>query len=426
LWQEEKVAIVAQGTSTVQTQALDPAHYREVMGHYPTGVTVVTGTSPDGEPVGMVVGTFTAVSLDPPLVAFMPTTTSGTYGLMRDSAAYCINVLAHDQLELCRTMAVPRPGKFDDVAWHLSPHGAPVLDDAVAHIHCRPHDVVPAGDHLIVLCEVQAMEVSRAVTPLLFFQGGYGGFNSRGMSARGDAGLIEAVRLAEVGRSQAERVARALSCETALLVAADDHELTAAVTAYGPNTQVVEPIGVRVPLMPPLGEAYVAWSDEAVVDAWLARASSQEPEVIEKYRRRLAAVRSSGFALSRQRELDRPRYPDLRDAMREYAAGDLTPARERAVRSVIAQSSTFFETIDIQDGETYDLGAVVVPVLGPDGRVALCLRASQLPTGADAETVRGWVATLRGAAAEIAEQLHGSRCDDYWAYLQATPGDFMM
>ena len=412
--------------TTTGPRLLDPALYREVMGHYPTGVTVVTGTSPEGEPVGMVVGTFTAVSLDPPLVAFMPTTTSGTYGLMRDSAAYCINVLAHDQLDLCRLMAVPRPGKFDDVEWTRSPHGAPALHDAVAHIHCRPHDVITAGDHYIVLCEVEAMEVNRPVTPLLFFQGGYGGFSSRGMSAKGDAELIESVRLAEVARPAAERVARDLGCEAAVLVAANDHELTAAATAYGGNVEPLEPLGVRVPLMPPLGEAYVAWADESVVEAWLGRASSQEPGVVDKYRRRLDAVRSRGFAVSRQREEDRPRYTDLKDAMREYAAGALTPARERAVKSVIAASSPFFETIDIEDGETYDLGAIVVPVLGPDDRVALCLRASQLPSGASAATVRGWVSTLRTAADEVSAQLRSSGRDDYSAYLRSMPGDFMM
>jgi flavin reductase (DIM6/NTAB) family NADH-FMN oxidoreductase RutF/DNA-binding IclR family transcriptional regulator len=413
-------------TVTSGSRVVDPAHYREVMGHYPTGVTVVTGTSPDGDPVGMVVGTFTAVSLDPPLVAFMPTTTSGTYGLMRDSAAYCINVLAHDQLDLCRLMAVPRPGKFDDIEWSMSAHGAPALDGAVAHIHCSPHEVVAAGDHLIVLCEVEDMEVHRPVTPLLFFQGGYGGFNPRGLAAKGDADLIEAVRLAEVARPQAERVARSLACESAVLVAANDHELTVALTAYGGNVEAREPLGVRVPLMPPLGEAYVAWADDSLIDAWLGRASSQEPEVIDKYRRRLAAVKSHGFALSRQREDDQPRYSDLAEAMREYAAGDLTPARERAVRTVIAESSAFFETIDIEDGETYDLGAIVVPVLGPEDQVALCLRASQLPQGVGAPTVREWIGTLRKAAAEISEQLYSSSRDEYSAYLRSMPGDFMM
>ena len=192
-------------------------------------------------------------------------------------------------------MAVPRPGKFDDVDWSMSDFGAPVLHDAVAHIHCRTRDVVPAGDHLIVLCEVMSMEVSRPVTPLLFFQGGYGGFNPRGMSATGDADVIAAARLAEVARPQVERLARALECEAAVLVGVNDHELTTAVTAYGGRAEVVEPLGERVPLMPPLGEAYVAWADEDVVESWLGRASSQAPEVVEKYRRRLAAVRQSGL-----------------------------------------------------------------------------------------------------------------------------------
>lgn len=412
-------------TTPSESPPLDAAHYRDVMGHYPTGVTVVTGTSHEGEPIGMVVGTFTAVSLDPPLVAFMPTTTSGTYGLMRDSAAYCINVLAHDQLDLCRLMAAPRPGKFDAVEWAMSPHGAPALKDAVAHIHCRPHDVVTAGDHFIVLCAVEAMEVSRPATPLLFFQGGYGGFNTRGMSAKGDGDLIAAVRQADVARTQADRLARTLGCEVAVLVAANDHELTTAATAYGADAQVLEPLGVRVPLMPPLGEAYVAWAGEPAIEAWLGRASSQEPEVLHKYRRRLASVRERGFAVSRQHEVDAPKYSELHDAMREYATGELTPARERAVREVIAASSTFFETMDIEDGEVYDLGAIVVPVLAPDGQVALCLRASQLPGGVDASTVRTWIATLQEAASAVAHKLE-SDSPLLEAQRYALPGDYMM
>ena len=82
------------------TRSIDPLRYREVMGHYPTGVTVVTGFAEGGEPVGMVVGTFTSVSLDPPLVAFLPTVASQTFARLRTAEAFCINVLAHDQVEL--------------------------------------------------------------------------------------------------------------------------------------------------------------------------------------------------------------------------------------------------------------------------------------------------------------------------------------
>jgi flavin reductase (DIM6/NTAB) family NADH-FMN oxidoreductase RutF/DNA-binding IclR family transcriptional regulator len=411
---------------TGRSPMIEQEQYREVMGHYPTGVTVVTGMSPEGDPIGLVVGTFTSVSLDPPLVAFMPTTTSGTYALMRDSAAYCINVLAHDQLDLCRLMAVPRPGKFDDVAWSVSEDGAPVLHDAVAHIHCRPRDVVEAGDHLIVLCEVRDMRVTRPVTPLLFFQGGYGGFNPRGMSATGDADVIAAVQLAEVARPQVERIARQLACEAAVLVGVNDHELTTAVSAYGGAAEMTAPLGDRVPLMPPLGEAYVAWAGDDVVEAWLGRASSQTPEMVGKYRRRLAAVKERGFAVSSMCDESTPSYGDLKDAMLEYATGGLTPARERAVRSVIADTSRFFETIDVNEDTFYDLGSIVVPVLGPDGQVVLCLRATQLRPGVSGAEVLGWIAALKHAAAAIAEQLEGAGRENYATYLTEYPGNLMM
>lgn len=160
---------------TTVDPAVEPALYREVMGHYPTGVAVVTGF--DGEePVGMVVGTFTAVSMEPPLVAFMPQRSSGTYARLARSQSYCINVVAADQLDLCRAMAGRAEDKFDAVTWATSPYGAPQLADAVAHVHCRAVQEVEAGDHWITLCEVLAMEVTRPVTPLLFFQGAYGQF----------------------------------------------------------------------------------------------------------------------------------------------------------------------------------------------------------------------------------------------------------
>lgn len=159
---------------TVSAQ-IEPAVYREVMAHYPTGVAIVTGF--DGEePVGMVVGTFSAVSMDPALVSFMPQRSSGTYARLAGASSYCINVIAADQLALCRTIAGPGEHKFDGVAWHASEYGAPQLDDAVAHVHCRPYQEIEAGDHFIVLCAVDAMAVTRPAAPLLFFKGGYGEF----------------------------------------------------------------------------------------------------------------------------------------------------------------------------------------------------------------------------------------------------------
>jgi flavin reductase (DIM6/NTAB) family NADH-FMN oxidoreductase RutF len=146
------------------------------MGHYPTGVAIVTAFH-DDEPVGLVVGTFTAVSMEPPLVAFMPMKSSRTYARLAAADAYCINVVAADQLDLCRTIAGGGEDKFDQVSWAPSAYGAPQLADAVAYVHCRPTQQVEGGDHWIVLCSVDAMEVTRPVTPLLFLQGTYGEFS---------------------------------------------------------------------------------------------------------------------------------------------------------------------------------------------------------------------------------------------------------
>jgi len=174
-------------------QQIDPSLYREVMGHYPTGVAVVTGFDASSEhvgqagapePVGLVVGTFSAVSMDPPLVCFMPQRTSSTYARLAGAASYCVNIVAADQLELCRTLTGRSTDKFEKVAWRTSPYGAPQLDDAVAHVHCHPAQQIEAGDHYIVLCAIDAMEVIRPTSPLLFFQGGYGEFTSAPPAAR--------------------------------------------------------------------------------------------------------------------------------------------------------------------------------------------------------------------------------------------------
>ena len=161
--------------------------------------------------------------------------------------------------------------------------------------------------------------------------------------------------------------------------------------------------------MPPLGEAYVAFQPAEVGEQWVANASSRDEEVRAKYRRRLADVRERGYALSVVSAASPHTYDDLKAAMRDYAAGELTPAKERAVRSVISQTSPFFETVDIDDAQTYDLGSIVVPVLGPDAHAVMVLRARQLPQGVSGTVVRGWVEQMQQAAAAVAEHLGTGR-----------------
>lgn len=405
-------------------RAIDEKWYREVTGHYPTGVVVVTGTAVDGQPVGMVVGTFASVSLDPPLVSFMPTRTSATFEQLRTASAYCINVLAFDQVALCRTMGSRGPGKFDAVSWRSSPFDTPVLDGAVAYIHCIPTRRVEAGDHYIELCEVKAMEVNRPVTPLLFFQGGYGGFAPRTMSAKTDVDLIAAVRLSEVARPQIERLARQLKCEAAVLVAVGDEDLMTTASAYGGDAEMREPIGQRIPLIPPIGETYVALADDSVVERWLARAADQSDEALSRHRHRLASVREHGWAMARVGPENGVGYAELLDAIQEYSAGPLTPARERAVRAVIAESCSFYDTAELDDSVSYDLGSLSVPVANPDGSASLLLRLMQLPSGAPAADVHEWIEMLKHAAGTVAHKLRDQDRAGLDEYLQWYRAEF--
>lgn len=400
---------------------IDSGTYREVLGHYPTGVAVVTGFH-DDRPVGMVVGTFSSVSLDPPLVAFMPAKSSGTYARLAEATSYCINVLAHDQLALCRTMATPSDHKFDHVTWSTSEHGAPALDDVVARIDCAPQSRVEAGDHWIVLCSVTAMEVTRPVTPLLFFQGGYGAFSLGGMSAQADTDLIAAIRLGDVAAPHVERLARRIGCEVGALVGIGPDELTTVVSAVGDCAVMVEPLGERIPLIPPIGEAYVAGADPAVVEHWLSKAHPADADVIAGYRGRLARVERDGVDLVVVSSHQREDYERMRAALREYSNGHLTPARERALRAEIAGYAHLYEDVELADAETYDVANAVAPVHNPDGEVFMVLRLTQLPAGVKGTVVREWVQGLKRTAADIERELQtGSgpeRLHDYreWLY----------
>lgn len=163
-----------------QTDQIDSAEFRRVLGHYPTGVTVVTAACDDG-PAGLSIGSFTSVSLKPPLVSFCPGEQSDSWARMRSVDSFCVNVLGDDQVELCSVFASPSDDRFRGVPTRTEVTGAPVIEGCLAWIDCRVHAVHPAGDHHIVVGEVVALGTSEnanppARGPLIFFRGGFGGF----------------------------------------------------------------------------------------------------------------------------------------------------------------------------------------------------------------------------------------------------------
>ncbi|HEY0952085.1 flavin reductase family protein [Nocardioides sp.] len=149
--------------------------FRDVLGRFGSGVTVVTGVSGD-EPVGLTCQSFSSVSLDPPLVLFIPAKTSRAWPLIQRSGKFCVNFLAADQAELSNTMASRGIDKFAEVKWIPSPGtGSPMLEGALAHVDCTIHTVHEAGDHYVVIGRVvDLVTPDGAVTePLLFYRGEY-------------------------------------------------------------------------------------------------------------------------------------------------------------------------------------------------------------------------------------------------------------
>ncbi|MBA3605323.1 MAG: flavin reductase family protein [Actinomycetota bacterium] len=156
----------------------DGAQFRRVLGHFPTGVTIVTGWSGDA-PAGFTIGSFTSVSLEPPLVAFLPQVQSDTWQAMAPAGKFCVNVLRDDQSELCWRFARKGvgDGRFDDLAWTPSPTGCPILDGVGAWIDCTVEDTAVYGDHYLVVGRVVDLSHHEEPhTPLVFYKGALGGF----------------------------------------------------------------------------------------------------------------------------------------------------------------------------------------------------------------------------------------------------------
>lgn len=124
-------------------------------------------------PAGLAIGSFSSVSLDPPLVGFFPGAQSTSWPRIRGAGFFCVNVLGEDQEDICRVFAGSDADKFASVGWKPGRNGAPIINDVTAFIECSIESITPAGDHDFVLGRVLDMEVNREGPPLIFYRGGY-------------------------------------------------------------------------------------------------------------------------------------------------------------------------------------------------------------------------------------------------------------
>ena len=158
-------------------QDLDPARLRQAFGVFPSGVVAVAAAV-DGRLVGLAASSFTSVSLDPPLVSVSIATASKTWPDLRRAGHLGVTVLAAHHGEVCRRLAGPVPHRFDAVATSVSDDGAVTIDDGIARFDCTIHREVEAGDHIIVLLRLHAVDHGGDAAPLVFHRSGFGSLAS--------------------------------------------------------------------------------------------------------------------------------------------------------------------------------------------------------------------------------------------------------
>lgn len=378
---------------------IDQGLFREVTGHYPTGVAVVTGRDTAGELLALVVGTFSSVSLDPPLVSFMPMKASKTFERMKDCRSLCINIVGGEQEGQVSTIARRWENKLDGIDWFASPSGDPVLADSVAWIDTRIHQMVEAGDHWIVLCAVNTLAVTNPVSPLIFFQGGYGSFVCTSLMARMDHEILPAIQTAHGVRAEVEALAARIGCEVSLFTAVSAEEMAAVLSATGPGVDRGESLAQRIPMVPPIGDTYLFDQPASEQDRWIAKLRNCEDADRAVHRDRLDFVRRHGYLASFLPAEGASAYATMREATRTFESGRMTPLQERQVRESIRDTRVDYRTRELQDDQPYDVGSLVLPVRDGTGAYTLTLRLAQLPPQASGATIKCWLADARSVIA---------------------------
>lgn len=378
--------------------AVSAADFRRALGLNPTGVAVIMAKAAEGEPVAMVVGTFTSVSLDPPLVGFLPDRASTSWPRIREAGSFCVSVLAANQEHVCRAFFTKAQDRFDVHTEQRAPSGNPSVVGAVLWVDCEIEDVLPAGDHELVLGRVRDLGVPPdAGLPLLFVRGGYGSPSLPSIQVAG-SGLGGPLRLADLVRSEAEAVANDLDLECLVSAAVDDAVVSLAAAGIGSGSGAGSTrVGATFPLAAPFAPLFVAWSDAREQAAWQERGrrlTGRSDDTLGQ--EQLQAVRELGYDLTTgQATADRfersvtDEDADRADVLRELAERGPEPGLGRPIE------------------ELSDVTSLAAPVRDHEGRVVLTLHLIGFTGSESPQRLRECLDRLL-VGAERATQLVGS------------------
>lgn len=152
------------------TETISIDLYKEIMGSYPTGVTIITTTDADNQPVGLTVNSFASVSLEPLLVLWCLDKRSGSLNAFKNADKFAVNILAGDQKEACWTFASSKEkDRFAKVSWEMSDHQLPILNNVFGAFECKKVNEIDAGDHIIFIGEVINIK-KNDVVPMLYYK----------------------------------------------------------------------------------------------------------------------------------------------------------------------------------------------------------------------------------------------------------------
>ena len=152
------------------TQATSEQLFKEVMGSYPSGVTVVTTVNKDQQPVGLTANSFVSVSINPLLILWCIDKKSGSYAAFDEANHFAVNILAAEQADICWAFASrTEPDRFSKCSWEMTDSNVPIIKEAFANLVCKKHQVVDAGDHYILIGEVIDIEKNDH-EPMLYYR----------------------------------------------------------------------------------------------------------------------------------------------------------------------------------------------------------------------------------------------------------------
>lgn len=385
-------------TEEIQKRREKSAWWRAVLGEYPTGVCLIASRDRENEPIGLIVGSFVAVSEEPPLIGFFAGTHSSSLPALVDSGRFSVSVLSEKSEPFARAFTQKAPDRWEMTTPVDSATGTPRLADSVVWFDASIEDTHTYGDHIFVVGRVQDFGTGSAAAemPLLFRRAGYGTFAapSENYDARA---FIERLRWATGAEREIEALANDLDVEVTVTTQLGDSVVTLASVRPRSSLSSYQNVGASHPWAAPIASIFAAWAPKPQRHAWEEASRHLTGSVDrELIRGLLHGVRERGYAVAGDLDLTE-RFLRL---TRESDAGRDSYAR------MWAQIATSKRELETEDGIDWRKVAVVqVPVFGPNGDVVLGLYAIGLPATTDAASSEHLVQRILRTADGISKSI---------------------